>query len=106
MVDGVDTGSDVTTGGDEVAIEGGAAGADFAPEGGSGGRRHAKRLIDAGTEVDAGAEAGAEGDFVGGREGVPDFGGYAVVPVFVVGEVEEAGGEGCGGGVGAWNTST
>lgn len=106
MVDGVDTGSDVIAGGDKVAIEGGAARADFTPEGGSGGRRHAKRFINTGTEVDTGAEAGTEGDLVRGREGVPDFGCYAVVPVLVVGEVEEAGGEGRGGRVGAWNTST
>lgn len=105
MVNGIDAGSDVAASRDEVAIEGGAAGADFAPESGSGGRRHSEGFVNTSTEVNAGAQAGTESDFVRGGERVSNFGGYAVVPVLIVGEVEEARGEGCGGCVRAWKTS-
>lgn len=101
VVDRVDGHAHVAALGNVQGVDPGAAvGVHFAPERGADRRRDAEGFVDAGAEVGARGQLRADGDVGVARELAADLVRGALVGVCVVGQVEEDGAHGRGGGVG------
>ena len=107
-MEGVGRRSDVDAGREVRAVNVDAAGQDLAREDAAKGRGEAQRFVDAGAQVGAGCEGGADADVVcivfvvvGGKVAV-DFGPEFGEAGRRVEEVEEGGAHGCGEGVGPY----